>query len=219
MRRNIKGGTRSPLCTTHQASTLDLSFSLPASPDLAVLALNTCVYLSPSSQFLLSHRPISPTLGPHSLLPSLLLPVHSPSLTLSLSSHSCFYLCPRSSVLRDETRGEVGCGEQRRGRMENPGGREEGQADRLGSLGTSVRAPPRAPRPGPYKQLLASALRTWCLLSSRTSISIPSRGPAGRSTFSSLSPCSQAGSSAQFSAYLSHNSVSLLVSDGQSVGD
>eukprot|EP00073_Rattus_norvegicus_P033527 XP_008757182.1 PREDICTED: cornifelin isoform X1 [Rattus norvegicus] len=65
--------------------------------------------------------------------------------------------------------------------MENPGGREEGQADRLGSLGTSVRAPPRALWPGPYKQLLASALRTWCLLSSRTSISIPSRGPAAMS--------------------------------------
>lgn len=218
MRRNIKGGTRSPLCTTHQASTLNLSFSLPASRSCSPGSQHLCLPVSIISIPALP-SPISPTLGPHSLLPNLLLPVHSPSLTVSLSSHSCFYLCPRSSVLRDETRGEVGCGEQRRGRMENPGGREEGQADRLGSLGTSVRAPPRALWPGPYKQLLASALRTWCLLSSRTSISIPSRGPAGRSTFSSLSPCSQAGSSAQFSAYLSHNSVSLLVSDGQSVGD
>lgn len=39
--------------------------------------------------------------------------------------------------------------------MENPGGREDGQADRLGSLGISVRAPPRIVWPGPYKQLLA----------------------------------------------------------------
>lgn len=40
-------------------------------------------------------------------------------------------------------------------KVENPGGKEEVQADRLGSLGISVRAPPKAVWPGPYKQLLA----------------------------------------------------------------
>jgi hypothetical protein len=43
--------------------------------------------------------------------------------------------------------------------MEREGGKsqwgEEGQPDRLGSLSTSVRAPPSAQWPGPYKQLLA----------------------------------------------------------------
>lgn len=68
---------------------------------------------------------------------------------------SGFYLCPRSSVLNDGTRREgkrgVGNGEK----VENPGGKEEVQADRLGSLDISVRAPPKAVWPGPYKQLLA----------------------------------------------------------------
>lgn len=78
--------------------------------------------------------------------------------------------------------------------MENPGGREEGQADRLGSLGISVRAPPKlcglAHISGswPDTENLVSAA-PLCV----TSIATSSRGSAGRSTFSPQSLCSRQG--------------------------
>lgn len=105
-----------PLCITHQASLPNPSLSPCLSRSCSFLSLNICVYLSPSSQFPspVTHLPYLPC--PGSLLP---LPQSPSSCTfsisdsVSISSHSCFYLCRRSSVLRDETRGEVGCGEQR----------------------------------------------------------------------------------------------------------
>lgn len=149
---SARGEGETPLPTLYNTPGVPplTSCSLPASPDLAVLSLYLCVLLSPSSQSPLSHLPCPGSPPPPPQSPSSC--TFSVPDSVSISSHSCLYLCPRSSVLRDETKGEVGCGEQR-----GEGGwkiqAEDAQADRLGSLGTSVRAPPRTVWPGPYKQL------------------------------------------------------------------
>lgn len=78
--------------------------------------------------------------------------------------------------------------------MENPGGREEDQADRLGSLGILSE-----PRPGlcGLAHISGSWPDTENLVSAAchpvTSIATSSRGSAGRSTFSPQSLCFQAG--------------------------